>query len=391
MPVADNLPGIYHLGFEGGYRYSNYTSGFNTNTYKLGLEWAPIQDLKLRGSYNRAVRAPSIGDLYSPAPVGAGGTADLCWGATPVFTLAQCLNTGIKAAQYGHILANPAAQINTTAGGNPNLQPESADTYTVGFVLQPVALPGFSMSLDYYDIKIDQTIASLTSNTVLTNCANTGDAALCGLIHRDPNTGSLWFNNNDYVNTNEVNIGTINTSGVDLSARYAQPIGSMGKLAFTLSGTYVTDWSTQPLPTGGSYDCTGLYGSTCNAPTPKWRHVLEGDWATPWAGLTAALRWRYIGPVDVDATSSNPQLTGAYQPGFGHIGGYDYIDLSASIGWGEHFSFRAGMNNIFDKAPPIVLNGNLSNCPNTTCNDNTWVGTYDTLGRYLFVHITAKF
>ncbi len=175
IPIADNLPGVYHLGFEGGYRYSKYTSGFSTDTFKLGLEWAPIQDLKLRGSFNRAVRAPSIGDLYSPSVVGAGGTADLCWGAVPVFTLAQCINTGVTPAQYGHILANPAAQINTTAGGNVNLKPEKADTYTVGFVLQPVALQGFSMSLDYYDIKIDDTIASLTSNTVLTNCANTGD------------------------------------------------------------------------------------------------------------------------------------------------------------------------------------------------------------------------
>lgn len=391
VPIVDNMPGIYHLGFEGGYRYSDYSTGFNTNTFKLGLEYAPIQDLKLRGSYNRAVRAPSIGDLYSPSVVGAGGTADLCWGAVPTFTLAQCINTGVKPNQYGHILANPAAQINTTAGGNPNLQPEKADTYTLGFVLQPVALQGFSMSLDYYDIKIDDTIASLTSNTVLTNCANTGDAQLCGLIHRDPNTGSLWFNNNDFVDTDEVNIGTITTKGWDLAARYNMNAGTMGKLNFTLSGTYVTDWSTQPLPTGGSYDCTGLYGATCLAPTPKWKHTFETDWATPWAGLTLAARWRYIGPVDVDSSSSNPQLNGAYQTGFGHIGGYDYIDLSAAISWGDHLSFRAGMNNITDKPPPIVLNGNYSNCPNTTCNDNTWVGTYDTLGRYLFVHVTAKF
>jgi iron complex outermembrane recepter protein len=391
VPIADNLPGIYHLGFEGGYRYSDYTSGFTTDTFKLGLEWAPIQDIKLRGSFNRAVRAPSIGDLFSPAVVGAGGTADPCWSATPSFSLQQCINTGMKASQYTHILANPAAQINTTAGGNVNLKPEKADTYTVGFVLQPLALQGFSMSLDYYDIKINDTIANLTSNTVLTNCANTGDPQLCGLIHRDPNTGSLWFNNNDFVNTNSVNIGTIVTKGYDLAARYAMNAGNEGKLAFTLSGTYVTDWSTQPLPTGGSFDCTGLYGATCGAPTPKWRHTFETDWATPWAGLTLAARWRYIGPVDVDSTSSNSQLSGAYQPGFSHIGGYDYIDLSGSISWGAHLTFRAGVNNITDKGPPIVLNGNYSNCPNTTCNDNTWVGTYDTLGRYLFVHVSAKF
>ena len=391
VPIIDNMPLAYHVGFEGGYRYSDYTSGFNTNTYKLGLAWVPIQDIKLRASYNRAVRAPSIGDLYSPAVIGAGGTADLCWGPNPKYTQAQCANTGVTAAQYGRLLPNPAAQINTTTGGNINLQPEEADTYTVGFVLQPLALKNFSMSLDYYSIKIDQTIANLTSNTVLANCATTGDPTLCALIHRDPATGSLWFNNNGFINTNSQNIGKIETKGFDLAGRYSLGVGNMGKLAFTLSGTYVTDWSTQPLPNGPSFDCTGLYGATCGAPTPDWRHNFETDWATPWAGLTVAARWRYIGSVDVDSSDSNPQLAGDFQPGFGHIGGYSYIDLSAAISWGEHFSFRVGVNNIADKAPPIVLNGNLSNCPNSTCNDNTWVGTYDTLGRYMFVHATAKF
>ena len=391
-PLADNMPGIYHLDFEGGYRYSDYTSGFNTNTFKLGLVWAPIQDLKLRGSFNRAVRAPNIGDLFAPGVVGAGGTADLCWGSTPVLSVADCQRTGLNPAQYGHVLANPAAQINTKIGGNENLTPEKADTYTVGFVVQPVALPALVVSLDYYDIKIDNTIESLLSNTVLQNCAQTGDAALCSLIHRDPKTGSLWFNNNDFVDTTKVNIGSVVTKGYDLSARYMQNMGSYGKMAFTLQGTKVTDFTTQPLPDpASSFDCTGLYGATCLAPTPKWRHTFEADWLTPWmTGLSFAARWRYIGPVNVDSSSSNPNLNGAYQPGFGHIGGYDYIDLSAAVSY-KNWSFRLGVNNVTDKPPPIVLNGNYSNCPNTTCNDNTWVGTYDTLGRYEFFHISAKF
>ena len=395
VPIADNLPGIYHLGFEGGYRYSTYTSGFNTNTFKLGLEWAPIQDIKFRGSYNRAVRAPSIGDLYTPAVIGAGGTADLCWGPNPAanggLTAAQCARTGTTSQTYGKILPNPAAQINTSAGGNINLQPESADTYTVGFVLQPQMLHGFVMSLDYYDIKIDQTIQSLTSNTVLTQCAVYDDPKMCSLIHRDPKTGSLWFNNSDFINTNEINSGTLITKGYDLSVNYTMTMGDMGKLGLLLQGTKVTDFSTQPLSTTGSYDCTGYFGSTCGSPTPKWRHILGVNWLTPWAGLDLNARWRYIGDVNVDSSSTNPQLAGTYQPGFSHIGGYSYFDLEGSISYGSHLSFRAGVNNVFDKGPPIVLNGNYSNCPTATCNDNTWVGTYDTMGRYLFAHITAKF
>jgi iron complex outermembrane receptor protein len=390
-PLIDNKPGAYHLGLEAGYRYSQYSLNYNTNTYKFGVEYAPIQDIKLRGSYNRAVRAPNITDLYAPAFVGAGGNADPCWGSAPQFNPAQCQLTGLNPNRWGKVGSNPAAQINNTTGGNPNLQPETADTYTVGFVLQPVTLQSLVLSVDYYHISIKDTITNLSTDTILNNCATTGSAVYCDRIHRDPTTGTLWENTTSFVDTNTQNIGTVTTAGYDIAARYKMEVGSMGKLNFTLSGTRVTDWSTQPTPESGSYDCTGLYGTVCYAPTPKWKHTFETDWGTPWAGLVLTGRWRYIGSVDVDKSSSNPQLNGLYQPGFGHIGGYSYIDLSAAINWGTHMSFRVGANNVFDKGPPIVLNGSFSNCPNTTCNDNTWVGTYDTLGRYIFAHITAKF
>ena len=90
MPIINDMPFAYSLSLDAGYRYSNYTLGFNTNTYKFGLEWAPIQDVRLRGGYNRAVRAPNIDELFQPAAVGAGGTADPCWGPTPILSAAQC-------------------------------------------------------------------------------------------------------------------------------------------------------------------------------------------------------------------------------------------------------------------------------------------------------------
>jgi iron complex outermembrane recepter protein len=393
VPIADNLPGIYHLGFEGGYRYSKYATNnnTNTNTFKLGLEWAPIQDVRLRASFNRAVRAPNIEDLYAPAVIGAGGTNDICWGSSPAYTPAQCARTGLNPKYYGKVFINPAAQINTATGGNLNLEPEKADTYTVGFVVQPTMVPNLVVSLDYYDIKIDQFINTLSSTTILTNCAVNNNPTMCALIHRDPANGSLWFNNADFINTQELNSGSQTAKGFDLAAHYTMGLNAMGKLGLALTGTKVTDFSTQPLTTGPSYDCTGLYGGTCLSPTPKWRHVFQATWLTPWAGLELLGRWRYIGPVDADSTSSNPQLAQPFDPNFHHIGGYDYIDLSASISWGAHMDFRVGVNNVTDKTPPLVFNGTYSNCPTSTCNDNTWVGTYDTLGRYVFASVTAKF
>jgi iron complex outermembrane recepter protein len=402
LPIMDDKPGAYALSANAGYRYSSYTDGFDTNTYKFGLEWAPIRDIRFRGGYNRAIRAPSIEELYAPQTIGAGGTADPCWGAStnpanPTagtvngHTFAFCANTGVTAAEFGHILANPAAQINTSVGGNQSLTPEKADTYTAGFVLQPSFLPNFVASVDYYDIKIQNTITSLSSNTIVNNCGFTALATLCALIHRGAGTGSLWFNNTDFVNADTVNIGTVSTKGVDVESHYLYDIGAMGKLTFNLAGTYTNSFDTQPLPTSASYDCVGFYGTTCGAPIPKWRHVFGTTWATPWWGLDMTFRWRYIGPTDTDRSSSDPQLSQTYLASDSHIGGYTYLDFSASIPIGAAVNLRLGVNNIADKAPPVVANGNYSDCPNTSCNDNTWVGTYDTMGRYLYAHIQAKF
>jgi iron complex outermembrane recepter protein len=389
LPILDEKPGAYQLSTEAGYRYSSYSSGFNTNTFKLGVEWAPIRDVRLRGSYNRAIRAPDIGDLYSPSGVIGGGSADPCWGPSPGLSQAQCANTGVTAAQYGHILASGSAQINTLLGGNPDLKPEVADTYSYGIVVQPQAISNLIVSFDYYNIKINNTIESLSSNTIVDNCATTGSAALCSLIHRGP-TGSLWLTNADYVQATELNIGTVSTKGFDVTGHYEFNVGWMGKLRFDLTGTHVFHFLTQPLPTGGSYDCAGFWGATCGAPIPLWRDVFTTNWATPWRDLDITFKWRYIGSANVDSSSSNPLLAQAYYPGTANIPAYNYFDMSASILLTSAVSLRLGVNNIADKDPPLVLSGTFSNA-NNLANDNTWVGTYDTLGRYLYARITAKF
>src|SRR5205823_4054568 len=121
LPLMDEKPGAYRLSLDAGYRYSSYTLGFNTNTYKIGLEWAPIQAVRFRGGYNRAVRAPNLDELYAPPAVGAGGVADPCWGPSPVLTPAPRLATGVPVANYGSLRTNSAAQINTQTSGNPHL------------------------------------------------------------------------------------------------------------------------------------------------------------------------------------------------------------------------------------------------------------------------------
>ncbi len=400
LPIMNDIPGAYDLSVEAGYRYSSYTSGFNTNTYKFGVEYAPIRDVKLRAGYNRAVRAPSVGDLFAPAVIGAGGTADPCWGPVVGGTggttgtiqghdFAYCARTGVTAAEWGNIATNPAAQINTSVGGNLALKPEIADTFTVGFVFQPSIIPNFGGSLDFYYIRIQDTIESLTSNTIVNNCGQNNSG--CDLIHRGPGTGSLWFNTANYVTATEQNIGTISTKGIDLAMHYSIDTG-VGKFGAQFLGTRVLNFFTAPIAGGAAYDCAGYWGTTCGAPTPHWRHVLNTDWLTPWAGLDVSLRWRFIGTSQTDHSSQDPQLASTYYIPTSKIPSYNYLDLSLSMPIASSgVDLRVGVNNITDKAPPIIPSGSYSECPNTSCNDNTWVGTYDTLGRYLYAHVSVKF
>src|SRR5262249_12676072 len=158
MPLAEDLPFTKSLSAETGYRYSSYSLNFKTNTYKFGLEWAPIDDIRFRGSFQRAVRVPNVGELFNPDVGGLDGVTDLCSGPTPALTFEQCARQGVTAAQYGNIDQNPAAQYNGLTGGNPTLQPETAITKSFGVSLTPSFLEGLRIQADYFDIDIQNAI-----------------------------------------------------------------------------------------------------------------------------------------------------------------------------------------------------------------------------------------
>ena len=198
-----------------GYRYSDYERSGGASTYKIGLT-GEIGMVRPRFSYNRAIRAPGINDLFSQQRVTLFGGADPCAGATPTFTQAQCARTGVSAAQYGRVPANPAQQNNQFSGGNPNLVPEEADTYTIGFAIQPIE--NLSVAVDYYDIKIDDTIAAIGANTILNFCATTGDPFLCSRIQRNPVSGDIWRGEGQFVRNTLDNFGELRARGIDLQS-----------------------------------------------------------------------------------------------------------------------------------------------------------------------------
>jgi iron complex outermembrane recepter protein len=402
IPLIDHKPMAESLALEVGYRYSDYNLGFKTNTYKFGGEWAPTNDFRLRASYSRAVRAPNIAELFNPQAVGLDGSTDPCaspLGQTPKASQAQCLLAGVSAAQYGNIRSNNSSQYNGLLGGNPNLTPEKSDTYSAGIVITPHFIGNFSVSFDYFNIKLQDTIGAIGADTIINDCIATGNPTFCGAIHRDP-LGSLFRTQAGFITDTNVNFGALTTRGVDAKINYRQPLDTLGSLIFNLEGTRLINLGTEPLTGGPAFDCAGYFGTTCGAPNAKWRHVLNTTWATPWSGFDFTARWRFLSGADSEQISQNPQLAGSALPLTQHIKPYTYIDLSADVSLYKMLRLQVGVNNVFDKDPPIIASSGTSafasDCPAITpnfssCNGNTFPGTYDALGRFFFARVTAQF
>ena len=396
LPIFDDQPFAKSLSVEAGYRSSDYDRSGKVEAYKYGGDWAPVSDLRLRASYQKAVRGPNIGEIFAPQNVTLDGTKDPCAGTAAQIagrglTAAQCARTGVSAAQFGNIEANPAAQYNGLTGGNPNLKPETGTTKSFGFVASPSFIPGLTASVDYFDIKVEDYIAGVGADLAIDRCLATGDAFFCGLIKRDAG-GSLWLSNQGYVIDTNLNTGALSTKGYDINVSYDANLDDWGlkgagSIGVTLVGTYLDKLETQPLPKDPTYDCAGFYGSKCGVPNPEWRHKFRVTWDTPFWGIQTSAQWRYFGSVDVESSSSNPQLKGSVDKTDATFKAQNYIDLTGSIDFAKHYTFRVGANNVFDKDPPLV---GQNNCPSGSCNGNTYPQVYDAVGRYVYATLTAK-
>ncbi len=397
-PLVQDRPGVKDLVFGTGLRRSDYSVSGVVNTFKFEVQYSPIEDIRFRGSFNRAIRAPSIIELYNPQLVGLIQLGNDPCAPPATRSLADCLKSGVTAAQYGNgnstntIPQATLGQLSQLTGGNSKLQPEVAGTYSLGITYAPDGLPNFTSSIDYYHIKIDGAVGTLPANVILTNCLDTGDPTYCSQLLRSPNTGGLVGSNiasGGYIKQTSINIGAALVSGIDLQAGYKLDLPpTFGALAFSMNGAYLVKVATTPLPGAHTYDCAGLFGSTCQTINPRWHHIFRTSWLTPW-DVTTSLTWRYIGAVKFDNNDSDPTLHfaefGAYNYYNAHLPSVSYLDLAATWNVLKSLEIRAGVNNLLDKDPPLatfeITSGGAANA----------YSTYDQLGRQLFVAFTAKF
>ena len=455
-PIVSDRPFFDELQVEAGIRRSHYTiqapgtPKFNTTTWKVAGSWAPVRDLKFRGNYNHAVRAPNIAELFTPlTTVLTNLAADPCAGVAPTANAnlrAICLAQGAPVNRIG-IINNPTAgQANITTGGNLNLKPEKANTWTVGAVVRPRFVPGLSATVDYYHIKVTGAITTPTPNDLISACFGATptspppNAALpaCTVIRRNPITGQLDGSPADTPGLFGVlsNNGKITTDGVDFTLDYRRSLGMvMGvptKIALNLGGNYTHSQKFQATPSSDNRECVGLYSANCGFPAggllPKWTWNQRTTLSLGKVDLS--LLWRHLSGMAYEGTASdfaargfsgtNCVTTGRQpvtcnrflfkgtiastpsnsiffsDPGnlngktvdFNHIPAFNYFDVAARFNVNEHFDLTFTVMNILDKKPPIV--GNTAGTTSQNSGD-TFPSTYDPLGRRFAAGARIKF
>ena len=390
VPLITDRPFFDELVVAGQYRHSEYeaegnnsTNSFATDAFGVQLSWKPIEDITFRGQFQRAVRAPNVIELYTGQDIGlanlnqrSSGLYDPCATANPDASAAACANTGVTAGQYGNILDVISGQTGAITGGNPDLIPESSDTWTFGAVFQPTFAPGLIVSVDYFDITVEDYIsAGIGQQTILDNCLATGDSTFCDLLQRD-SAGSLNSAPGVGFTLTNVNIAELTTSGIDAQVAYRLPLGG-GDLSLNYAATYLLSNDFVPFPGGDPIDCVAQLNNDCVVPVnPKYRHNLTLGWDGI-AGISPTLTWRYYGGTD-NAEGNAPQIDDRLQS-------VNYLDFTFFADLTESVTLRGGVLNFLNEQAPVSAS---SGAP--LGNGNTFPTLYDT-GRTFFAGINFEF
>lgn len=412
IPLVQDKPFFDDLSVTGGIRYSKYSldgtgAGSNTTTYKVSGTWGPTAGLKFRGNYSHAVRAPNIGELFTPVTTGLTSlSTDPCAGATVSSNAnlaALCLAQGAPAASINNITNPTAAQANVTSGGNLALSPEVSNSYGFGAIWQPDFLPGFSVSVDYYNIKIKGAISSPSAADVINSCfgpraggtyaiaANQyANNASCQLITRNTLTGGL---DGDASLARGLLIPTTNqgklmTDGIDVIINYNRDLG-FANLGLSFNGNWTDNSKFQASPISAPHNCVGKYSTDCASIQPEF--TTNTRVTLGFKDFDFSVLWRHLSKSENeynDAYSGPVAALGGKVYDFNKIKAFNYFDLTTRFNIVDNLTFTVTVQNLLDKKPPIVG----TNVGTVAFNSgNTYPSTYDTLGRRYAASVKLKF
>ncbi len=410
IPLIQGKPFFQELSINGGYRVSDYTTYEKlVHTWKAESTWAPVEGLRFRGSYNRAVRVPVLERLEGENRYPNTNALDLCsppraptsGQALQRYTFDQC-SIGMTRAQYDALTSNstcdttgncPATLIN---GGNPDLKPERGRSYTAGVVIQPTSIPGFSATVDWYNIAINGAFEWSRWGLAFDQCYNQKINFWCNIYKRDPQTGRVTEIDARYSNSGRTESQGFDFSlGYNVDPRRLKIADNAGTFAVNFSGTLATKLTRQFAPNTPTWECNGYHGFNCGEPSPKWRHVAGVNWALPWVKGGIGFTWRYTGSTKISKLSKDTTLAARptatspdTYPLIARLPAYSYFDFAANVAVNRYLDLRFNVQNLFDKDPPLIGDGQFGGVGQY---QNTYSGYYTVRGRTLRVGLTARF
>jgi outer membrane receptor protein involved in Fe transport len=378
VPLLKDLPGVQQLNVSAGVRYSDYskeTIGDSTNA-QFRVEYRPIADLLVRASYAEVFRAPTIVDL-SLAPTQDSPTfADPCTNLTTAMIAA---NPNLALACVGVPLdaefSQPNSQVTGLIQGSDNLKPETGEVMTAGFVYDPNFVEGLSFTVDYWTYEIEDLITQLDPNFAIGQCVDTGNPDFCGLVYRYP-AGTAVAGEIQVFREPIVNLGKLETDGVDIGVKYSLRDTGAGTFNISLDMTRILSYESTPAPGAEPIEIAGTFDRQFGN-YAKWRGLLGVGWAM--GSLDGLLTVRYIHSLQVNDPDGFIENAPPLQ-----IGSMTYIDASVGYTFPTNTKVQVGGINLNDKQPPLLYQNNVINA-------NTDVSTYDLLGRRWFVGVSQKF
>lgn len=375
IPLLADLPGVYRLDVNAQGRFSHFSNFGGAETYKVGLNYSPVQDFRLRGTYGTSFRAPDIVELYSGGTGGTGVFQDPCNASGLRGTSAQIdANCDALGVPDGFEQAQPSLPIRS--GGNPALEPEEGRAYTIGAVITPSFIPGLTASVDYYNFKVENAISGgqlqqnisacymdpnlvTRANDVNDICFSFADRGASGALNR--------------VLSRSLNLASLKTSGIDMSAQLALEEVGPGSLTFETKISHLLNYN------DGAGDQSGTYEGFVEGASswPKWRGFasVRYDWST----VSATWRVNYVSAMD-DYYAGSLFTVPNY---LDYTGTPNYFSHDLLVSWAvkEGVDASLGVNNVLDRDPPYAFETTRGTLPTT----------FDQLGRYLFGTVTLRF
>tara|TARA_B100000700_G_scaffold124126_1_gene139033 strand:- start:404 stop:3322 length:2919 start_codon:yes stop_codon:yes gene_type:complete len=372
FPILAGMSFAEELTVDAAYRTADYSHTGSSSSWKVGLMYQPFDDLRIRGTIGEAERAPNIAEAFDPQSPGFGRVSDPC-DADNIDDnpnrRANCAALGIPA----DFQANDNVSVDTLSGGNPDLKPEKSTSFTGGLVWTPSFAENFSMTLDYYDIEIEDAISFIATQSIADNCVDAAggiDEAFCSQVDRDPETFDI-----ELVRSGYLNAAAITTRGIDADFDYRTDLADFdidGELTFNLFINHLIeleDFEFQNRPDKVNVE-NGEVGD------PEWQGRFTVQYT--WQDLNLTWTTRYTDRSARFDVSPEGDIEEDISPAY--VGSIVTHDLSARYQLTDNMRVDLGLRNLTDKLPPAYIQASGGN-----------EAIYDVVGRRFFANVNVTF